>query len=111
MSITSTRKPYRRRMFPPIRKGFEELGYFGCTLDRLLYRVDQSRQRSWRLAVFRHNWAMVSGNHDQTCYLDCPFIGYEYPHYIIEFRNPPYPSMWRVSTFRSDLQPKDLEFR
>jgi len=99
------RKPYRRRMFPPIRKGFEELGYFGCTLDRLLYRVDESRQRSWRLAVDRHNSAVLSENHDQTCYLDCPFIGYEYPHYIIELRNPPYPSMWRVSTFRSDLRP------
>jgi len=116
MSITSTRKPYRRRMHPPIREGFDRLSYFPpCSLDKLLDRVDDSRKSSWRLAVDRHNLAMLSGNHDQSCFVDCPFIGDEYPHYIIEvapspryivgFSNSPRLSKWRISTFRSDLRP------
>jgi hypothetical protein len=104
--VEYARKPYRRHMFPPIREGFDRLSYFPpCSLDTLLDRVDYSRKRSWRVAVDRHNSAVASGNHDQTCYLDCPFIGDEYPHYIIEIRVANFPSMWRVSTFRSDLRP------
>jgi hypothetical protein len=103
--VESARKPYRRLMYPPIRDGFKELGYLPCSLDRLLDRVDQSRKQSWRLAVDRHNSAMLSGNHDETCYLDCPFIGDEYPHYIIEVDGAHSLSVWRVSTFRSDLRP------
>jgi len=104
--VESARKPYRRRMFPPIGEGFNRLSYYSpFILDRLLDRDDYDRKRSWRLAVDRHNSAMISGNHDETCYLDCPFIGDEYPHYIIEIRVANFPSMWRVSTFRSDLRP------
>jgi hypothetical protein len=107
MSTTSTHKPYRRRrMHPPIREGFDRLSYFPpCSLDTLLDRVDHNRKRSWFLAVDRHNSAMLSGNHDDICYLDCPFIGDEYPHYIIENTGAHRLSMWRVSTFRSDLRP------
>jgi len=101
----NSRKPYRRRMFPPIREGFDRLGYFTFSLYALLDRVDYDRKRSWRLAVDRHNSAMLSGNHDETCYLDCPFIGDEYPHYIIEVDGSHSLSVWRVSTFRSDLRP------
>jgi len=110
--VESARKPYRRRMYPPIRDGFDRLSYFPpCSLDKLLDRVDHNRTRSWRVAVGRHNLAMLSGNHDQTCYVDCPFIGDEYHHYILEvpdafsLSKASFISKWRVSTFRSDLRP------
>jgi len=103
--VVVERKPYRRRMFPPNREGFKRLGYSTYSLYSLLDRVDYNRKRSWRLAVDRHNSAMLSGNHDETCYLDCPFIGDEYPHYIIEVTFAYSPSMWRLSTFRGDLRP------
>jgi len=112
----NSRKPYRRIMNPPIREGFERLAYFPCSLDRLLNRVDHNRKSSWLLSVSRHNSIALSGNHDQTCYLDCPFIGIGYPIYIfcdyypyiiIEIADAPglrNLSKWRISAFRGDLR-------